>query len=267
MSEEKSSPPAERPPPNRHSAVWLGFILKALQSTKAIKAALAAVAVSGWTILFSFEFALAITATLVFHEYGHLRAMRRFDIPTKGMYLIPFVGGIAVGEQAKTHLQDVYISLMGPVFGLAMSIAFYLLFFLTENHFVGLVASISALVNVFNLLPIHPLDGGRVVKALVFSGKSRIAFGIFFASSAVCFALALQFGLTLLCFFIVIGALDLLSEWRGIAFDTKPGLDRYGIVFSLAWYLLTVVIFIAVIFAIAATGLPGSTLATAILQS
>jgi Zn-dependent protease len=250
-----------------HMVVWLGLATKIFQSGKALKVALAGVAVSGWTVLYSLPFALALTATLVFHEYGHLRAMRSFGIKTKGMYLIPFVGGIAVGENAKTHWQDVYIAMMGPVFGLAMTIAFYAAYLATSNHFAGLVASISALVNVFNLLPIHPLDGGRVVRALVFSGRSRLAFGALIVGSAACFALSVQLGLALLSFFIVIGAVDLMFGWRQIESDQKARLDRYGILFSLAWYLLTIALFIGIIILIARDQLPGSEIAVRILQS
>ena len=260
--------PAPAPPrPKGHWVVWIGLATKIFQSGKALKVALAGVAVSGWTVLYSLPFALALTATLVFHEWGHLRAMRRFGIPTKGMYLIPFVGGIAVGEQAKTHWQDVYISMMGPVFGLVMTVACYLLYLTTSNHLVGLVASVSALVNIFNLLPIHPLDGGRVVKALVFSGRRRWAFLAFIAASAVFFAVSVMLGLALLTFFIVIGAIDLMFSWGQIATDQKPPLDRYGILFSAAWYLLTIALFIAIIILIADSRLPGSEIAIRILQS
>ena len=262
---------AANTPANRgkggHTVVWLGLAMKILQSGKALKVGLAGVAVSGWTILYSLPFALALTAVLVFHEYGHLRAMRRFGIRTKGMYLIPFVGGIAVGENARTHWQDVYIAMMGPVFGLLMTVAFYAVYLSTTNHFAGLVASVSALVNVFNLLPIHPLDGGRVVRALVFSGRSRWAFGALLVGSAACFALAVNLGLALLSFFIVIGVVDLLFGWREIASDRKARLDRYGILFSLIWYLGTVAVFIGIIVLIARDRLPGSEIAVHILQS
>jgi len=254
-------------PRRGHAVVWLGLATKILQSGKALKIALAGVAVSGWTVLYSLPFALALTATLVFHEYGHLRAMRSFGIKTKGMYLIPFVGGIAVGENAKTHWQDVYIAMMGPVFGLLMTVAFYAFYLASSNHFAGLVASISALVNLFNLLPIHPLDGGRVVRALVFSGRSRWAFAALIVGSAACFALSVQLGLALLSFFIVIGAVDLVFGWRQIESDAKARLDRYGILFSLAWYLVTIVLFLGIIVLIARDHLPGSEIAVRILQS
>jgi Zn-dependent protease len=250
-----------------HWVAWTGIVLKVLQTGKVLKVALAGMAVSGWAVIYSLPFALAIVATLVFHEYGHLRAMRHFGIPTKGMYLIPFVGGIAVGEKPRTHWEDIYISMMGPMYGLGMTIVCYVAYLATDSHFIGLVASVSALVNVFNLLPIHPLDGGRVVKALVFSGRSNLAIGAMLLASAVFFALAMTWGLYLLTFFIVIGALDLLSSWRDIKTDTKPPLNRYGIMFSLAWYVLGVAVFLAIILLIAAGALPGSELAVKILQS
>jgi len=264
----ESPDPAPAPPRRKgHLVVWFGLATKIFQSGKALKVVLAGVAVSGWTVLYSLPFALALTATLVFHEWGHLRAMRRFGIPTKGMYLIPFVGGIAVGEQAKTHWQDVYISMMGPVFGLVMTVACYLIYLATSNHLVGLVASVSALVNIFNLLPIHPLDGGRVVKALVFSGRRRWAFLALIAASAVFFAVSAILGLALLTFFIVIGAIDLMFSWSQIATDQKAPLNRYGILFSAAWYLVTIALFIAIIILIADSHLPGSEIAIHILRS
>jgi Zn-dependent protease len=263
-----STDPAPSPSQRKgHLVVWLGLATKLLQSGKVLKVVLAGVAVSGWTVLYSLPFALALTATLVFHEWGHLRAMRRFGIPTKGMYLIPFVGGIAVGDQARTHWQDVYISMMGPVFGLAMTVACYLIYLATSNHLVGLLASVSALVNVFNLLPIHPLDGGRVVKALVFSARNRWVFLAFIAASAVFLAVSVMLGLALLTFFIIIGAIDLMASWRQIETDRKAPLDRYGILFSGAWYLLTIVLFIGIIVLIARSHLPGSEIAVHILQS
>ena len=244
-----------------------GLLAKLAQTGKVIKVALAGMAVSGWTVLFSLPFALALVATLIFHEWGHLRAMRHFGMKTKGMYLIPFVGGLAIGEQPRSQWQEVHISMMGPVYGLAMTVACYLAFLATGNHFVGLLASLSGLINVANLLPLHPLDGGRVVKALVVSGGSRLAFLVFVAFSAAAFAAAAYLGLALLCFFIVLGALDLLTTWRQWGRDARPRLDRYGQVFCCLWYLGTLAAFLGIILLIARTGLPGSELAVRVLGS
>ncbi|HIG36948.1 MAG TPA: site-2 protease family protein, partial [Oceanospirillaceae bacterium] len=117
-------------------AIMMGIGLKLFKSIKVVKVALIGMALSGWTILLSFEFAATLLAVLMFHEYGHIRAMKHFGIATKGIYIIPFVGGIAVGEQPKTHWQDLYIAMMGPVFGLVMTLVFFVAYSLTVSHFV-----------------------------------------------------------------------------------------------------------------------------------
>src|SRR5690554_1005065 len=113
------------PKKQAHWIVLAGIGFKLLKTAKLFKVALAAASVSVYSVMFTFEFALALVAILVFHEYGHLRAMKKFGIPTKGMYLIPFVGGLAVGDKPGSRWQDVYISLMGPIYGLLMTVVFY----------------------------------------------------------------------------------------------------------------------------------------------
>jgi Zn-dependent protease len=265
------APPVnEAKAPARKSSHWIvivGVGLKLLKSVKVFKVALAAASLSVYSILFSVEFALALIAILVFHEYGHLRAMKKFGIPTKGMYLIPFVGGLAVGDKPTSRWQDVYISLMGPIYGLVMTVVCYIGYLLTDNYFIGLVASFSALINLFNLLPIYPLDGGRVVKALVFSGRKYIALVFLLTLSALFFVASFKFGFALIGFFIVLGVVDILSEWKiSLAEDITP-LTPYGIWFCLGWYGLTIAAFLGIIVLIASSGLPGSEIALAVLNS
>ncbi|HCH32229.1 MAG TPA: site-2 protease family protein [Oceanospirillaceae bacterium] len=246
-------------------AIMLGIGLKLFKSIKVVKVALIGMALSGWTILLSFEFAATLLAVLMFHEYGHIRAMKHFGIPTKGIYIIPFVGGIAVGEQPKTHWQDLYIAMMGPVFGLVMTLGFFVAYSLTESHFVGLVASISALLNLVNLLPVLPLDGGHVIKALVYSGRSRFIYVGLVVISALLIFYCFTNGFALIGFFGIMGLVDLLSDWRSFDYDPKHKLDTYGIIFSLVWYLLTAAALIGMIVWLAALEIPGSELAMAIL--
>ncbi len=254
--------------PKQTSWLSLGLVVfKLIKAVNVFKVALLGASVAAYSVMFTLEFALALIAVLVFHEYGHLRAMKKFGLPTKGMYLIPFVGGLAVGDSPKTRWQDVYISLMGPVYGLVMTLAFYLVYLATGSHFAGLVASTSALINLFNLIPVHPLDGGRVVKALVFSGRNYLALVILLAISAACFALAWKLGLFFITFFIVLGAIDIFANWKlRLAEDITP-LNRYGIVFCLLWYLLVVALFVGLILLIAGDALPGSEIAVKVLAS
>lgn len=255
------------PKKQAHWIVLAGIGFKLLKTAKVFKVALAAASVSVYSVMFTFEFAVALVAILVFHEYGHLRAMKKFGIPTKGMYLIPFVGGLAVGDKPGSRWQDVYISLMGPIYGLLMTVVFYVAYLITGNHFAGLVASTSALINLFNLLPVYPLDGGRVIKSLVFSGRKYLALVLLLGLSAACFAASLMLGFALIGFFIVLGVIDIVSEWRvSLAEDITP-LTTYGIWFSLLWYLATLMAFLIIIVLIAQSGLPGSEIALKVLNS
>lgn len=257
-----------QPPAKDKSWIALaGIGLKMLKTVKALKVALAAASVAVYSVLFTFEFALALIAVLVFHEYGHLRAMKKFGIPTKGMYLIPFFGGIAVGDSPRTQWESLYISMMGPVYGLLMTGVFFGIYLATGSHFCGLVASVSALVNLFNMIPVHPLDGGQVVKALVFSRRNYLALISFLAISALCFVLAWKFGLTFLWFFILLGVVDMIAGWSvPLERDITP-LKTYGIWFSLLWYLAVTGAFLVMILLIAKAGVPGSEIAMHILKS
>ena len=267
-AQHTSSTTAIAAPAKSGSWIALGLVgLKLLKTVQVIKVALLASSVAVYSVMFTFEFALALIGVLVFHEYGHLRAMKKFGIPTKGMYLIPFVGGLAVGDAPRTRWQDVYISMMGPVFGLIMTFAFYIIYLITESHFAGLVASTSALINLFNLIPVYPLDGGRVVKSLVFSGRNYLALIALLVISALCFVLAWKLGFYFITFFIVIGVIDIVAGWRVALLDDITPLNRYGIWFSVMWYLVVVAMFIGMIVLIAGDGLPGSEIAIKVLSS
>lgn len=267
QASEKMSIPLTK---STRSNSWLSIGLiafKLLKAVQVVKVALLAASVAVYSVMFTVEFAFALIAVLVFHEYGHLRAMKKCGLPTKGMYLIPFVGGLAVGDMPKTRWQDVYISMMGPVFGLIMTVAFYIVYLLTKSHFAGLVASTSALLNLFNLIPVHPLDGGRVVKSLVFSGRNYLALVALLIISACCFVFAWKLGFYFITFFIVLGVIDIVASWRiGLAEDIPP-LNEYGIGFSILWYLAVVAIFLGMIMMIAKDGLPGSEIAMKVLAS
>lgn len=247
--------------------VLVGVGLKLLKSFKVIKAALVGASLAVYSVMFTVEFAFALVAVLMFHEYGHVRAMKKFGIPTKGFYLIPFMGGIAVGEKARTQWESLYISMMGPVYGLFMTFVFYVLFLATDSHFCGLVAAISAFLNLVNLFPIVPLDGGQVVKALVFSRRNRMAFMALLVLSAVCLYGAWALGFYFLCFFIVIGVMDIIASWSvPIAADLTP-LKTYGIWFSALWYLGVAAAFVIIIVMLVAAQVPGADIVTKILSS
>ena len=224
------------------------LVFKLFKSAKVVKAVLAGASVAGYAWLFSIEFALVIVACLVIHEYGHVRAMQYFGIKTKGIYLIPFVGGLAVSDdKINTRWQDVVISIMGPCFGLFMSLACLVIYWLTDIELFAGAAVLSALLNLFNLLPILPLDGGHVLKSISFSMRSWVGLSVCMSGIALGLWLSYTFGLALLVFFLFVGAIEVIVEWRQRHFSHLIPLDRYGQIFSAVWYFIVVAGHVAVI--------------------
>ncbi len=234
---------------------WMGLAalaFKLLKSVKVVKVVLAGASVAGYAWLFSLEFALVLIGCLVAHEYGHIKAMQYFGIKTKGIYLIPFVGGLAVADdKINTRWQDVVISIMGPVFGLLMSLVCLLLYGLTDLELFAGAAVLSALLNLFNLLPILPLDGGHVLKSISFSMRSWVGLSVCMAGIALGAWVAYTFGLALLVFFLVVGSIEVVIEWRQRHFSHLVPLDNYGQVFSAVWYFVIAAGHVAIIYAFA----------------
>ncbi len=233
----------------------MSLAFKLLKSAKVIKVILAGATLAAYSYLFSFQFAIALIACLVIHEWGHIRAMKYFGMKTKGIYLIPFFGGLALSEdKINTRWQDVVISIMGPSFGLLLCLGFIGAFWLTGNPFFAGLATFNAFINLFNLLPIVPLDGGHIVKSICFSSSTRFSFALMIAASALgiyaCYRLQLYF----MVFFLSVGSVEILMEWRYRKLSLLLPLDRYGQIFSALWYVATIAALILVIWYCAATG-------------
>lgn len=106
------------------------------------------------------ETAAAVLTALAIHESGHLIALSLMGLQIKGICLEPT--GLRINYMGQSSfLMDVSTALAGPIAGLLYA---GLLFALTKN--LSLSAEISIVYSLFNLLPIMPLDGGRVLKAM-----------------------------------------------------------------------------------------------------
>ena len=229
------------PTPTKFSLIGMGSLaLKLFKSAKVIKVLFAAGSLAAYAWLFSIEFAIALILCLVFHEYGHIRAMKYFGLKTKGIYLIPFVGGLAMSDdKINTRWQDVVISIMGPFFGLALSLACLIGYWLTDLEILAGLAVFNALLNLFNLLPVLPLDGGHILKSIAFSVNSKIGLAACAAGAVLGVFVSYYFGLALLGFLLLIGSVEILFEWRGRHHSQLLPLDRYGQIVLSIWYVVT----------------------------
>ena len=218
-----------------------GLGLKLLKSAKIIKVLFAAGSLAAYSWLFSIEFAIALILCLVFHEYGHIKAMKYFGLKTKGIYLIPFVGGLALSDdKINTRWQDIVISIMGPFFGLIFSIACLIGYWLTDIEILAGLAVFNALLNLFNMLPVLPLDGGHVLKSIAFSINSKVGLVACVLGAALGVYISYHFGLALLGFLLAIGSIEIFFEYKRRHLSDLLPLNRYAQIVSALWYVLTV---------------------------
>ncbi len=187
----------------------------ALKAAKTANLGWAAASAATWSILFSWKFALAIMVQLFVHEYGHIHAMRRSGMKVRGLYFIPFLGALAVSEDAFTsRRQQAYVALSGPVWGSALALLPAGLWLWTGEPTWAAVAAWWGLLNLFNLLPIAPLDGGRIMHALAWSFSSNLGLAASVAGLAGAVALGASLGLSLIWLVAGLGAMELAGEAR-----------------------------------------------------
>jgi tetratricopeptide (TPR) repeat protein len=132
---------------------------------------------------------LMFVGVLLFHEGGHILAMRICGYQALGVLFIPFLGALATARKDDASLaQKVWISLAGPLPGLILGITIALSQspqgvdgledWLMHPTWLQQLSWVLIALNLFNLLPIYPLDGGQVVDLLLFSRSAYL--GILF---------------------------------------------------------------------------------------
>jgi Zn-dependent protease len=113
-----------------------------------------------------------LIAVLFFHELGHYFAMRVFDYRDTTIFFIPFLGAAATGRKDRPSLaEEMMILLAGPVPGLLLGAALSFVPPVRDSELGRNAILMLVAVNLFNLLPIFPLDGGRIVHALLCAGR------------------------------------------------------------------------------------------------
>ena len=195
-----------------------------------ISLALTITAIAGFAILFGWIVGLLLSAILILHEFGHWLAMRITGQPAPRMMLIPFLGGLATANHPhKTLFDEAFCSLMGAGFS-----ALFVVGFMAAASFLGLpqsgvkladllsfenargnaplllacLAGLIGLVNVLQMVPVLPLDGGQVLHALMQSFSTRWARIVSFAVAGLGLALVPLHGDVVVASIFCLGALQ-----------------------------------------------------------
>lgn len=147
---------------------------------------LAWVALSYWVtwhtaaaVLEGLAFILAIFGCVVLHELGHATAARRFGIPTRDITLYP-IGGVArLQRMPEAPLQELWVAAAGPLVNVAIAAGLFLLLGFGQRltpmaemevgrgGFLQNLMAVNVFLVLFNLIPAFPMDGGRMLRALL----------------------------------------------------------------------------------------------------
>lgn len=123
-----------------------------------------------YTLLVGWKAALLLVVGVGFHEYSHLWAAKRMGMATKGFFLVPFMGGVAlVADKYKTYAQQAFVVLAGPVGGGLLALATAGVYVLTGIPFLAAAAVWMCYLNLFNLLPLSFMDGGQLLGTVTYS--------------------------------------------------------------------------------------------------
>jgi Zn-dependent protease len=131
------------------------------------------VSIWAYSLFFGWPFAVGFVLLILVHEYGHLLAMRWLGIPAGAPTFIPFVGAVIVMKgRPRNAFIEALVAFGGPVLGSVAALVCLLISFALDSDFWQALAYTGFWINFFNMLPISPLDGGRIVGA--FSRKMWI---------------------------------------------------------------------------------------------
>jgi Zn-dependent protease len=124
-----------------------------------------------WTV-FGFWFALGLVLSIYVHEMGHVFALTRYGIHAGAPLFVPGLGAfIRLKQELTDPKQDARVGLAGPFWGLGAAMVCAAAFVLTRQPIWAALAQFGAMVNLFNLLPIWHLDGGRAFRSLTRSQR------------------------------------------------------------------------------------------------
>jgi Zn-dependent protease len=112
-------------------------------------------------------FGIGLVVLLFVHEMGHVLEAKRQGLPVSAPLFIPFMGALITMRQMPHNAwREAKLAIAGPLLGSAGALALYLAGVALDSRPLKAIAFLGFFINLFNLLPVVPLDGGRISAAL-----------------------------------------------------------------------------------------------------
>jgi Zn-dependent protease len=122
-----------------------------------------------------FSYIAAVLVVLLIHEFGHFFAMKAFNYSNVKLFVLPLLGAYVTGKKSLISQRQMSIVILaGPVPGIIIGFCLLLSTFYYPNERLEMLGNIFFLLNLFNLLPFIPLDGGRLLETLFINHNHTI---------------------------------------------------------------------------------------------
>ncbi len=187
-----------------------------------------------YILFFGWKLAVVVMLILLAHELGHYFAFRAYGLPARLPAFVPLLGAFTAGAPPEDLEEDAYIALAGPLVGLGLAAVCYVVGTTTQDRFWYACADLSAFLNLFNMIPTPPFDGGRIIGAL-WPPLWIAGFALF-----VAFAILLHVPILFVAIIGLLGLPSMIAVWRGHA-DPRSLRMTFGARLRVScWYLATV---------------------------
>ncbi len=171
---------------NRKLLTWAGVLLKSTKLLKVLKIFKFAkpmitvlsvfISVGLYSVVYNPMIGVGLVALLFVHEMGHIMALNKKGFKTSGPVFIPFLGAAIFAPTNMSREEEAYVGIAGPIVGSLGALLCLGAYFIWDQQWMLLLGYFGLFINLFNMVPISPLDGGRVTQAV---GKYFYGIGLF----------------------------------------------------------------------------------------
>jgi Zn-dependent protease len=165
------------------------------------------VSIGAYALIWGWSFAVGFVLLLLLHELGHVIQLRREGVEASAPMFIPFLGAvIAAKSMGDDAAAEARVGLAGPILGSIATLVPLGIWLATGEEFWQALAYVGFFINLLNLLPVLPLDGGRAMAAL-----SPWVWLVGFAGLV---ALTFAFPNPILILVVIFGGLETYRRWK-----------------------------------------------------